>query len=171
MPSSFRRRKVFAVVVLILLAFSSYAVAKKAKAKKAVPATKVMWREPQDINSRDLFLGPGGESMKPDLRRVTLIKVESGGHSKSIGSAMPLDASGWRRSVMRLSRKPLPLVCCGARVTLPTLTTWFPPAMSKVSIRLCTTLALAPDQKTKIDSMIPGSGNRIHLLAAASSRA
>lgn len=41
-----------------------------------------MWREPRDIASRDLLLGPGGEQMKPDLSRLTFIKEETGGYSK-----------------------------------------------------------------------------------------
>jgi hypothetical protein len=41
----------------------------------------VLWREPADLASRDLFLGPGGEAMKPDLSHVTFIKDENGGHT------------------------------------------------------------------------------------------
>ena len=56
---------------------------KKAKAEESLPnAPAVLWREPTDIASRDLFLGPGGEAMKPDLSSVTFIKVETGGHTK-----------------------------------------------------------------------------------------
>ena len=56
---------------------------KKAKVQESLPnAPAVLWREPTDIGSRDLFLGPGGEAMKPDLSSVTFIKVETGGHTK-----------------------------------------------------------------------------------------
>jgi hypothetical protein len=56
---------------------------KKAKDKESLPnAPAVLWVEPTDIASRDLFLGPGGEAMKPDLSSVTFIKVETGGHTK-----------------------------------------------------------------------------------------
>jgi hypothetical protein len=41
----------------------------------------VLWREPADIASRDLFLGPGGAGMRPDLSRVTFVKEETGGYS------------------------------------------------------------------------------------------
>jgi len=44
--------------------------------------TPVLWRDPGDISSRDLFAGPGGEAMKPDLSRLTFIKEETGGYSK-----------------------------------------------------------------------------------------
>ncbi len=41
-----------------------------------------MWREPRDIASRDLILGPGGEQMKPDVSALSFIKEETGGYSK-----------------------------------------------------------------------------------------
>jgi hypothetical protein len=53
------------------------------KKKKELPkGTPVLWREPVDIRTRDLFNGPGGQAMKPDLSRVTFIKEETGGYSK-----------------------------------------------------------------------------------------
>jgi hypothetical protein len=56
---------------------------REAKKERALErGTPVLWREPVDIASRDLFLGPGGEAMKPDLSRVTLIEEEKGGYSK-----------------------------------------------------------------------------------------
>lgn len=53
---------------------------KKEEAQNA-QGTPVLWREPTDIASRDLFLGPGGEQMKPDLSRVTFVRDEPGGYS------------------------------------------------------------------------------------------
>jgi hypothetical protein len=41
----------------------------------------MLWRAPDDLPSRDLYLGPGGEAMKPDLSKVTFIKDETGGYS------------------------------------------------------------------------------------------
>jgi hypothetical protein len=52
------------------------------KKKQLPPGTPVMWREPRDIASRDLFLGPGGEQMKPDVSRLIFIEEETGGYSK-----------------------------------------------------------------------------------------
>src|SRR5260221_6225643 len=50
--------------------------------KQTLPdAPAVMWVEPTDITSRDLFLGPGGEAMRPDLSHVTFFKQETGGHT------------------------------------------------------------------------------------------
>jgi len=56
---------------------------KEKKEKKPDPVgLPVLWRAPDDLPSRDLFLGPGGEAMRPDLRRVTFLKEETGGYSK-----------------------------------------------------------------------------------------
>jgi hypothetical protein len=53
------------------------------KEKEPTPSgTPVLWRAPDDIIARDLYLGPGGEAMRPDLRRVTFLKEETGGYSK-----------------------------------------------------------------------------------------
>jgi hypothetical protein len=51
--------------------------------EKAAPTdvTSILWQEPSDIAARDLFLGPGGEVMQPDLSRVTFIEEQKGGHS------------------------------------------------------------------------------------------
>src|SRR5215813_7514543 len=74
-------------IVLFTLIFSltsldtGIANAKKKK-KEAVTGTPVLWQQPDDITSRDLFLGPGGNEMRPDLRRITFIKEEKGGYSK-----------------------------------------------------------------------------------------
>lgn len=41
----------------------------------------VMW-EPVNIPSMDLFKGPGGDNMKPDLSKIEFIKEEKDGHNK-----------------------------------------------------------------------------------------
>ena len=41
----------------------------------------VLWR-PVNISQQDLFLGPGGRQMQPDLSRITFVKEEKGGYSK-----------------------------------------------------------------------------------------
>lgn len=53
----------------------------KDKKKEVYTGTPVMWREPTDIESRNLLLGAGGEEMKPDLRSVTFIEQKTGGYS------------------------------------------------------------------------------------------
>lgn len=67
------------ILAILLLSFSTVAFAQKKEKKPAPTGERVLWREPADIESRDLFLGPGGESMKPDLSRVTFVKDQAGG--------------------------------------------------------------------------------------------
>ena len=69
------------LVILILLTISTAPFAqKKSKKQKPTPqGTPVLWQEPADITSRDLFQGPGGEAIKPDLSRVTFIRDQMGG--------------------------------------------------------------------------------------------
>ncbi|HEY6229727.1 MAG TPA: hypothetical protein VIW64_00560 [Pyrinomonadaceae bacterium] len=51
------------------------------KEKKVYNGAPVLWRAPDDIESRNLLLGAGGEEMKPDLSRVTFVAVKEGGWS------------------------------------------------------------------------------------------
>jgi hypothetical protein len=76
--------------MLILLIVPQAAVAQKDASKKdkdqKKPAieytgTPVFWTDPTDIQSRNLLLGAGGESMKPDLTRVTFLEQKTGGYS------------------------------------------------------------------------------------------
>lgn len=73
-----------------------------AKSKKIPPkGTPVLWKKPADIASRDLYLGPGGNSMRPDLRRITFLKEEKGGYSKKYRVR---DASG-RTWVVKIGKE------------------------------------------------------------------
>src|SRR5918997_3269430 len=79
-----RRPFVLAFAVALSLSSPALAVQKKDKDKKDKTAPRgvpVLWREPADIATRDLFLGPGGAEMRPDLSRVTFVKEETGGYS------------------------------------------------------------------------------------------
>jgi len=60
-----------AILLVFLLAAGGLAAAQK----------PVMW-EPVDTKRLDLYLGPGGTEMKPDLSGITFIKEEKGGHNK-----------------------------------------------------------------------------------------
>lgn len=74
--------KLAAAALTLLGLFAHAAAAQEKKEKKPAPAgTPVLWRAPGDIGTRDLFNGPGGASMRPDLRRVTFMKEETGGYS------------------------------------------------------------------------------------------
>jgi hypothetical protein len=90
-----RGESVGRIVVLTLASLfllSSAGPEAKAQKKKEVPrGVPILWREPVDITSRNLYLGPGGERMKPDLRRIKFIKEEKSGHSKKFRIR---DASG-----------------------------------------------------------------------------
>jgi hypothetical protein len=55
---------------------------KDKKDKKALTGTPVMWKDPTDLESRNLILGAGGEEMKPDISQITFIEEKSGGYSK-----------------------------------------------------------------------------------------
>ncbi|HLA13286.1 MAG TPA: hypothetical protein VJ023_22080 [Pyrinomonadaceae bacterium] len=71
------------LALLLMLSISGVAFAQKDKDKKKPQpqGTPVLWQEPIDIATRNLLLGPGGESMKPDLSTVTFVKDEGGGYS------------------------------------------------------------------------------------------
>lgn len=72
-----------AVLMLALLfAFSFTAQAKSKKTKEVPRGVPILWGAPSDIRSRNLYLGPGGTRMKPDLRRIRFIEEEKGGYSK-----------------------------------------------------------------------------------------
>jgi hypothetical protein len=74
------------VAVLALLyspALAAQDDSKKDKDSKAEgpQGTPVLWKEPTDIATRNLLLGPGGEEMKPDLSSVTFEKDTTSGYS------------------------------------------------------------------------------------------
>jgi hypothetical protein len=76
------RLLILLAVTLSLIATAGISLAKTKTRKKLPKGTPVLWRAPNDISSRDLYLGPGGLAMRPDLSRITLIKEEKGGYSK-----------------------------------------------------------------------------------------
>lgn len=72
------------IALLMLTGTADAQKRKSVKTKKATPVMTgraVMW-EPVNIAGRDLFYGPGGREMEPDLSRITFIKKESGGANK-----------------------------------------------------------------------------------------
>jgi hypothetical protein len=76
------RSVILLAVILCITSVDVGVVANQKKTKPVPRGTAVMWERPSDISSRDLFLGPGGANMRPDLRRITFIKEEKGGYSK-----------------------------------------------------------------------------------------
>ena len=77
-------RSISLLLLMLVLTFSAPAQDKDKKHKddkKPLTGTAVMWKDPIDLESRNLILGAGGEEMKPDISRVTFIEQKSGGYS------------------------------------------------------------------------------------------
>ena len=55
---------------------------KDKKDKKELTGKPVMWREPADLEGRNLLIGAGGDDMKPDISKITYIEDKTGGYSK-----------------------------------------------------------------------------------------
>jgi len=72
-------KRIILGIIFLSLWTTGFAQKKSKQAKPAPTGERVLWREPADIESRDLYNGPGGESMKPDLSRVTFLKDQAGG--------------------------------------------------------------------------------------------
>ncbi len=85
----FRTKSVYSAIwlMVLMLALPFAAVAQDDKGKndkaekKPLTGTPVMWREPADLESRNLLLGAGGEAMKPDISKLTFIEQKTGGFS------------------------------------------------------------------------------------------
>jgi hypothetical protein len=80
------RTSVLPLLALIVLSASVLPVqAQKDKSKKPrieYNGAPVLWRAPENIETRNLLLGAGGEAMKPDISRVTFLEDKTGGYSK-----------------------------------------------------------------------------------------
>jgi hypothetical protein len=75
------RVAVLIIALLLTLPYNVSGQEKSKKKKEPLQGTPVLWRDPGDISTRDLLLGPGGEQMKPDISNITFIKDEVGGYS------------------------------------------------------------------------------------------
>ena len=71
----------FSLLFLIASTFPTQAQKKEPKEKKVYTGPPVLWHAPNDIESRNLLLGAGGEKMKPDLSKVTFVAEKKGGWS------------------------------------------------------------------------------------------
>jgi hypothetical protein len=68
------------VSIVFIFVLSSYAPAVQEKQKKEAPlGTPLLWREPVDIASRNLYTGPGGEALKPNLSKLVLVEEKVSG--------------------------------------------------------------------------------------------
>jgi hypothetical protein len=95
-------RAIYLIIIALLLATSGVAQ-KKAKTPQSTAGKPVMW-EKVNIKKRDLFYGPGGRDMVPDVSTVTFIKEEKGGHNKKYRIK---DADG-RTWVAKIGREAQP---------------------------------------------------------------
>ena len=72
----------FVSLVFSVLAICTFASDIAAQNKKRVPrGTPVLWSAPTNIGSRNLYLGPGGAAMRPNLSRITFLEEDKGGYS------------------------------------------------------------------------------------------
>ena len=74
----------FLTLVLLLVSVETGVAQDKDKEKKKSdrPAGKPMLWEQVDVANRDLYYGPGGEAMQPDLSKVEFIEEDKSGHNK-----------------------------------------------------------------------------------------
>ncbi|HKP71204.1 MAG TPA: hypothetical protein VJV05_18115 [Pyrinomonadaceae bacterium] len=104
--SKFFKPQIAVLYLLLLCLLSTGAEAQKKKGKATKPAPQgeaVMW-EPVSTKELDLYAGPGGDEMRPDISRVTFIKEEKKGANKKYRIK---DANG-RVWVAKLGREARP---------------------------------------------------------------
>lgn len=92
-----------AIQLFLILSALAVATAAQKQTASAEGFRPVMWERVQ-ISKRDLFAGPGGTAMKPDLSRIEFLKEEKSGHNKKYRIK---DGSG-RTWVAKLGREARP---------------------------------------------------------------
>jgi len=105
-----KTKSIISIVVLSLFITGTYSVVgqdERSKSKKQstedVTQNAKLW-EQVNIPERDLFNGPGGTEMQPDLSSVTFVSVDTNGHNKKYRIK---DAAG-RVWVAKLGREARP---------------------------------------------------------------
>ena len=81
MYKSIRFSRQLILLMIVALAHAA-ALAQKPSIAYSQPNDKAILWHPVDVASENLFFGPGGEAMQPDLSNITFIKREAGGHNK-----------------------------------------------------------------------------------------
>lgn len=94
-------RKLYLVAALAL--FCLLAVQADAQTEEKGDSGPVMWTK-ADISSRDLYFGPGGKQMLPDVSKVKLVEEETGGSSLKYRI---IDANG-REWVAKIDKESQP---------------------------------------------------------------
>jgi hypothetical protein len=70
-----------AIILMIIALVASSGIAQKKKDEPMPTGKPVLW-ESVNVSSRDLFYGPGGRELQPDLSRITFIEEEKKGYNK-----------------------------------------------------------------------------------------
>jgi len=96
--------KIAVLLLILLCVVSATAQKKKSKHKNTQPAGNAVLWEPVDIGRQNLYVGPGGEEMRPDLSKITFIEEDKKGHNKKYRIK---DASG-REWVAKLGNEAQP---------------------------------------------------------------
>jgi len=102
---SYPPRAVALLLVFLALVVPGQAQKKKGKSEaKVIPAGRAIMWEPVNASALDLYEGPGGKAMQPDLSSIKFIKEEKKGHNKKFRIS---DANGnvW---VAKLGREAQP---------------------------------------------------------------
>jgi len=64
------------ILAAILMGLLFYVPSAQNQSKKELLSSHgvpKLWAAPDNLSSRDLYLGPGGDEMKPDLRQITYL--------------------------------------------------------------------------------------------------
>ena len=115
---------IFSLVFLVAATFPSQAQKKDVKEKKVYTGRAVLWRAPNDIESRNLLLGAGGEAMRPDLSRVTFVARKRVAGPPNTRSVMAREMSGSPNSAKRHNPRQLRTTWYGPPVTTRNLLYW-----------------------------------------------
>lgn len=94
--------KSVALGLVLLLMFCASVEAKQKKNKEVSRGVPVLWTNPGNMSARNLYLGPGGAAMRPDLSRITFLEEDKGGYS---GTKYRIRDGAGREWVAKVSRE------------------------------------------------------------------
>jgi len=80
-----RTAQFYSIILIALAMLAAQAAAQSGDLKgntSSVSSGKAVMWEQLDPSTLDLYWGPGGEAMKPDLSKIEFIEEEKGGHNK-----------------------------------------------------------------------------------------
>jgi hypothetical protein len=102
--SSLNKYRLLSLLLVIFVLFGGASAQKRKRSSVETGHGKnVLW-EKVNIEQQDLFAGPGGDEMRPDLSRIKFEKEEKGGHNKKYRI---VDGAG-RTWVAKLGREARP---------------------------------------------------------------